>query len=219
MSGGLDRIADLNRTGQELEVIVDKHDDQDGQDDIDPKFLEDVGKIKTLTNVIQRNVNSIRDAYNKQAWSSVDSQKSEELETLLQDTNSAAGQVRNLLKTMKIENDLLPAEDHQKRNRINFHTDLTQKFIALVTEYQTLQTNYKDKYRERVQRQAGIVKPDVTDEEVNQIIETGTSSFVDQILAETKHSEAKKCTSTNARTTKRPEAFRKKYSGIKSVIY
>jgi len=194
MSGGLDRIADLNRTGQ-IEVVVERQNDQDDQDDqnLDPKFLEDVGKIKTLTSVIRRNVNSIKDAYNKQAWSSVDSnlQKSEELDTLLQDTNKSAGQVRNLLKRMKIENDLLSPEDPQKRNRSNLHANLSQKFLALVREYQTLQTDYKEKYRERVQRQAGIVKPGVTNEEVDQMIETGTSSFVDQILAETKHTEAK----------------------------
>jgi len=190
----MDRIADLNRTGQ-VEVVVERQGDQEDQDDqtLDPRFLEDVGKIKTLTSVIRRNVNSIKDAYNKQAWSSVDSnlQKSEELDTLLQDTNKSAGQVRNLLKRMKIENDLLSPEDPQKRNRSNLHANLSQKFLALVREYQTLQTDYKEKYRERVQRQAGIVKPGVTNEEVDQMIETGTSSFVDQILAETKHTEAK----------------------------
>jgi t-SNARE complex subunit (syntaxin) len=92
---------------------------------------------------------------------------------------------------MKQENDALPAENPQKKMRTNMHSLLTQKFIALVQEYQTVQTNYREKFRERFQRQAEIVKPGVTREEVNEMIETGTLSFTDKMLSDQKHTEAK----------------------------
>jgi len=68
---------------------------------------------------------------------------------------------------------------------------LTQKFISLISEYQTLQNNYKDKFRERVQKQAEIVKPGISRDEVDQMITTGSGVFSDQLLSDQKHSEAK----------------------------
>jgi len=109
----------------------------------------------------------------------------------MKSTNAAASQVRTKLKKMKQENDGLPPENPQKRMRTSMHSLLTQKFIALVQEYQTVQTNYREKYRERMQRQAEIVKPGVTREEVDQMIETGTLTFAEKMLADEKHSAAK----------------------------
>ena len=42
----------------------------------------------------------------------------------------------------------------QARIRTNMHGTLTRKFVDLMAEYQQLQTKYKNKYRERVERQA-----------------------------------------------------------------
>jgi len=188
-----DRLSELNRPGQ-LEIVVDSNDDlTDGQGSLSPEFFEEVGQIRSLTSLIRRNVKSIEEAYNKQAWSSADknSQKTQELEDLMESTNSAAIKVRTKLKTMKDANDALPSEDSQKKTRTHIHNVLTQKFISLITEYQTLQNNYKEKYRERVQKQAEIVKPGISRDEVDEMITSGTGVFTDQILSDQKHTEAK----------------------------
>jgi len=188
-----DRLSELNRTGG-LEVVVDSNDDlSETQGSLSPEFFEEVGQIRSLTSLIRRNVKSIEEAYNKQAWSSADktSQKTEELEELMESTNSAASKVRTKLKVMKSANDALPSEDPQKKTRTHIHNVLTQKFISLITEYQTLQNNYKEKYRDRVQKQAEIVKPGISRDEVDQMMTTGTGVFTDQILADQKHTEAK----------------------------
>ena len=44
----------------------------------------------------------------------------------------------------------------QYRIRTNMHQTLTKKFLDLMTEYQEVQTKYKNKYRERVERQYKI---------------------------------------------------------------
>jgi t-SNARE complex subunit (syntaxin) len=157
-----------------------------------PEFFEEVGQIKNLMSLIRRNIKAIQDEYNKQQWSaSVDSKKSGPLEELLDSTNSSALQIRNKLKAMKAENDRLPGDSAQKRIRSNMHNILSKKFIALVQEYQTLQNNYREKYRERVQRQAEIVKPGVSREEVDEMITTGGNYFADKMLSDSKHLEAK----------------------------
>lgn len=61
---------------------------------------------------------------------------------------------------------------------------LTQKFLELAQEYQEVQSNYKNKYQEKIERQYKIVKPDATQEEIEEIIESGDSSkiYATQIL-------------------------------------
>jgi len=156
-----------------------------------PEFFEEVGQIKTLMSLIRRNIKLIQDEYNKQAWNANETRKNEALEELLDSTNSAALQIRNKLKVMKAENDKLSGESAQKRIRSNMHNILSKKFIALVQEYQALQNSYKEKFRERVQRQAEIVKPGVTRDEVDEMISSGGNYFADKMLADSKHLEAK----------------------------
>jgi len=92
---------------------------------------------------------------------------------------------------MKEENDEIPGESPQRRVRTNMHNILTKKFIALVQEYQTIQNSFKEKCRERVQRQAQIVQPGVSREEVDEMIRSGGDMFVDKFLADSRHLEAK----------------------------
>jgi len=113
-----DRLSELNRKAP-LEVVVDSNDDlSETQGSLSPEFFEEVGQIRSLTSLIRRNVKSIEEAYNKQAWSSADknSQKTDELEELMESTNSAASKVRTKLKVMKSANDALTGEDPQKKN-------------------------------------------------------------------------------------------------------
>merc|ERR1712048_935173 len=63
---------------------------------------------------------------------------------------------------------------------------LTRKFVDLMAEYQEIQTKYKNKYRDRVERQYRIVKPDVTREEIEAAFDPDSNPqpeiFTQQIL-------------------------------------
>jgi len=187
-----DRLKDLGNKSVQSDISIDMGDDTDESGAaFMPEFFEEVGQIKTLMSLIRRNIKLIQDEYNKQAWNANDTRKNEVLEELLDSTNSAALQIRNKLKVMRAENDKLSGESAQKRIRSNMHNILSKKFIALVQEYQALQNSYKEKFRERVQRQAEIVKPGVTRDEVDEMIASGGNYFADKMLADSKHLEAK----------------------------
>jgi len=187
-----DRLKDLGNKSVQADISIDMGDENDESGAaFMPEFFEEVGQIKTLMSLIRRNIKLIQDEYNKQAWNANESRKNEALEELLDSTNSAALQIRNKLKLMKVENDKLSGESAQKRIRSNMHNILSKKFIALVQEYQALQNSYKEKFRERVQRQAEIVKPGVTRDEVDEMISSGGNYFADKMLADSKHLEAK----------------------------
>jgi len=186
-----DRISEINHSkAPKSEVAIDIDEETDGS--LMPEFFDEVGQIKTLISLIRLNIKSIQEAYNKQAWGSIESPKnSKELEQLLESTNSAANQVRTRLNKMKQENSKLPAENPQKKTRTNLHSTLLKKFLVLIQEYQTLQANYKERYRERLQRQAQIVKPDMTQDEIDQMMQSGTEFFAEQMLSDDKHTAAK----------------------------
>jgi len=184
------RISELGKGDVVIEMDTFTNSD-DSSDSIHPEFFEEVGQIKTLISLIRRNIKSIQDIYQKQALSADSKLMTNELESLLDSTNSSANQIRNKLKVMKADID--KSDDAQKRIRSNMHQTLTKKFLEIMTEYQTLQTQYKEKFYERVKRQAEIVKPDISDEEVNKIITSGNSDalFSENQVVVDRHTEAK----------------------------
>jgi len=161
---------------------------EDSSDSILPEFFEEVGQIKTLMSLIRRNIKSIQDIYQKQSISADSKLMTSELETLLDSTNASANQIRSKLKLMKQELD--KSDDSKKRIKNNMHVTLTKKFLDLMTEYQTLQSQYKEKFQERLKRQAEIVNPNISEEEINKIM-TGSSDalFSDQVVD--RHTDAK----------------------------
>ena len=84
-----------------------------------------------------------------------------------------------------------------QRMRLSQHGSLTKKFLEVVTEYQSIQTKYKNKYKDRMSRQFKIIKPDATPAEVESAMGNangGDSSqmFAQQILMGPQHAEAKR---------------------------
>merc|ERR1719399_2054238 len=96
----------------------------------------------------------------------------------MKQTNGIATQVRNKLKAMDADNKEFAANPRNKgsseaRIRSNMHGTLTRKFVDLMAEYQEIQTKYKNKYRDRVERQYRIVKPTATKEEIQEAVDNG----------------------------------------------
>jgi len=183
------RLSELGKGDTVIEMDNFSSPDDDSSDSVLPEFFEEVGQIKTLMSLIRRNIKSIQDIYQKQSISADSRLMTSELETLLDSTNASSNQIRSKLKIMKVEID--KSDDSNKRIKTNMHSTLTKKFLELLSEYQTLQTQYKEKFQERVKRQAEIVNPNISEEEINKIITTGSSDalFSDQVVD--RHSNAK----------------------------
>ena len=185
------RLSELGKgdTVIEMDNFSGPNDTDDSSDSVLPEFFEEVGQIKTLMSLIRRNIKSIQDIYLKQSISADSRLMTSELETLLDSTNASANQIRSKLKIMK--NEIDKSDDSNKRIKNNMHSTLTKKFLELMSEYQTLQTQYKEKFQERVKRQAEIVNPNISEEEINKIINSGSSDglFSDQVVD--RHTDAK----------------------------
>jgi len=186
--------------GSEHEDQADEDNEKD-ENDFMPEFFREVSSIKSGMAAIRRNIKAIEDCYGQAlaALSPEQAQKSsDELERLIDTTNETSSSLRNKLKKMDAENKELSSKDKGQepakiRIRQNMHSTLTKKFLELMSQYQEVQTKFKNKYRERVERQYLIVKPDATADEIDQIMESGEAQaiFARQILDLERHAKAK----------------------------
>jgi len=171
-----------------------------GESEFMDAFFQDVGHIKSTMSGIRRNVKQIEEKYVQSLNSiSIDqgSKSGNEIQQLIDATNKQITEVRTRLEEMKKQNATYAknntATATENRIRANMQGTLTQKFLELASEYQEVQTSYKNKYQEKIERQYKIAKPDATPDEIEEAIESGDSSkvFANQILDSHLHQQAK----------------------------
>eukprot|EP01117_Protostelium_nocturnum_P005167 TRINITY_DN1879_c0_g1_i1.p1 TRINITY_DN1879_c0_g1~~TRINITY_DN1879_c0_g1_i1.p1 ORF type:complete len:315 (+),score=117.46 TRINITY_DN1879_c0_g1_i1:166-1110(+) len=179
---------------------VESAEEFSGMEGFMTEFFEEVTSIKTGMTQIRKNIRQIEEVSSESLMSvgnDPGTSGNGQLEQLIESTNVEAGDVRNKLKEMDVENKKMGAKKKndelaQHRIRTNVHSTLTKKFLDLMQEYQEVQTKYKNKYKERVERQYKIVKPDATQAEIDEALESGnTQVFADKILDKQRHTAAK----------------------------
>mmetsp|Transcript_21125 Transcript_21125/g.50171 ORF Transcript_21125/g.50171 Transcript_21125/m.50171 type:complete len:366 (+) Transcript_21125:162-1259(+) len=162
-------------------------------------FFDKVGQVKRNMDQMKRNMGTIEKTHG-QALSSVSrdaaNKRQEELDDLMDQTSTCMKSVKELLKQMdeegKKHDKKVGHQDSETRIRNNMHSTLTKKFVQHVKEYQEMQTKYKNKYRERVGRQLKVVKPDATQDEIDELMDSGQQNvFSQQLLAERSTQAAK----------------------------
>jgi syntaxin 1A/syntaxin 1B/2/3 len=166
----------------------------EGGEEFMPEFFKEVGHIKSNMALIRRNIKAIEDSYGQQLLSAnndASTKSSEELERLVNSTNEAANEIRNKLKSMDAENKKLKQGSAEFRIRISMHGTLTRKFLDLMAEYQEVQTKYKNKFREKVERQYRIAKPEATQQEIDDAFESGKTEVFTEIILDQRHAAAK----------------------------
>mmetsp|Transcript_31629 Transcript_31629/g.69167 ORF Transcript_31629/g.69167 Transcript_31629/m.69167 type:complete len:294 (+) Transcript_31629:32-913(+) len=160
-------------------------------------FFEEVQQVKKAMGTIRYNIRMIEQSHGE-CLTAISTEQgreaTERLDKLMKETNELAQQVRSSLKSMDAENKdfaRLNEGASEARIRTNMHGTLTRKFVDLMAEYQDIQTKYKGKYRERVERQYKIVKPSVTKEEIDAALDGDEEIFTQQILQGPGHASAR----------------------------
>lgn len=112
-----------------------------------------------------------------------------ELQTLRDEIKTLASQVQRKLKSIEPKK----GEDDGKYIPINIrmqrtqHAVLSKEFVELMGHCNTIQAQYRDRNVERIQRQLKITGSNVTDEELDTMLESGqTDVFTQNILSDTK---------------------------------
>jgi t-SNARE complex subunit (syntaxin) len=104
-----------------------------------------------------------------------------EIDEIAEETKATSMDVSKALKKLDAElksmcaSDPAAASRFEYKSRRNQHARLTQKFVELVQSFQECQTKYKHKQEQTIRRQFKLVRPDATEAEVSQFVESGST--------------------------------------------
>eukprot|EP00742_Colponemidia_sp_Colp-10_P001072 GILJ01001162.1.p1 GENE.GILJ01001162.1~~GILJ01001162.1.p1 ORF type:complete len:345 (+),score=58.92 GILJ01001162.1:95-1036(+) len=142
-------------------------------------YFRKIGAVKNSMNVIKANTERIRKLKDQAVRVTLPEQEkkiSTELQQIIDETNVTAQSLKNSLEQMKSDNTEFDAKHKntsESRIRANMLQTTTRKFKEYLQEYQKVQTEYKSKVRQKVERQIKIVEPNATQEEVDQVVQSG----------------------------------------------
>ncbi|XP_069071460.1 syntaxin-2 isoform X3 [Pleurodeles waltl] len=112
----------------------------------------------------------------------------EELEQLNNEIKKIANKVRTKLKTIEQS---FEQDASANRTSVNLrirktqHSVLSRKFVEAMTEYNETQTSFRERSKGRIQRQLEITGKSTTDEELEEMLESGNPSiFTSDIISD-----------------------------------
>uniref|UniRef100_A0A8C8WS40 Syntaxin-3 n=1 Tax=Panthera leo TaxID=9689 RepID=A0A8C8WS40_PANLE len=119
----------------------------------------------------------------------------DDLEQLTTEIKKRANNVRNKLKSMERhieEDDVRSSAD--LRIRKSQHSVLSRKFVEVMTKYNEAQVDFRERSKGRIQRQLEITGKKTTDEELEEMLESGnpaifTSGIIDSQISKQALSE------------------------------
>lgn len=145
-----------------------------------PEFFAQVEEVKAVIEVIKQTTERIREMNQEALLATAPEREAElsnELKPLVRDTNQRAAHGKRLLQGMKEETKARKGKagtsQSDVRIRENLCNTLTRVFVDVMKEYQNAQTKYKSDIKKKLTRQVQIVKPDVTEDEIDAIVKSG----------------------------------------------
>jgi syntaxin 1A/syntaxin 1B/2/3 len=164
------------------------------------QFFEEIAEMKERIASIKGCIDEIRSIHDKTLNSVISEQQNaeigRELDQAMDKTNKLSQVIRTKLKEMDQVNKQLQKKDPSGNDttiRVAQHGVLTKNFLEVMTDYKKLQEQYQSKFKDRMQRQALIVKPNATKEEVEKMIDGEQGQmFAKQIVNSRQRQEATK---------------------------
>ncbi|XP_036406805.1 syntaxin-3a isoform X1 [Megalops cyprinoides] len=171
-----DRLEQLKATcdtddTDEVEIAVDNAAFMD-------EFFTQIDEIRTSIDKIDENVVEVKKLYSVILSAPTSDQKTQDdLEALTNDIKKLANSVRNKLKS--IERNLETNEERvsaDTRIRKSQHAVLSRKFVEVMTKYNEAQVDFRERSKGRIQRQLEITGKATTDEELEEMLESGNAA-------------------------------------------
>ncbi|NP_001117929.1 syntaxin 1B [Oncorhynchus mykiss] len=175
---------------QELRSAKDSDDDEEvvqvDRDHFMDEFFEQVEEIRVCIDKLFSRVEQVKKQHSAiLAAPNPDEKTKQELEDLTADIKKTANKVRSKLKAIEqsIEQEEgLNRSSADLRIRKTQHSTLSRKFVEVMTEYNTTQSKYRDRCKDRIQRQLEITGRTTTNEELEDMLESGKLAiFTDDI--------------------------------------
>ncbi|XP_053881457.1 syntaxin-3 isoform X2 [Malaclemys terrapin pileata] len=165
-----------------------KQDQDDDADDVEiaientgfmDEFFSEIEETRQNIEKIAENVEGAKKLYSIILSAPIPEQKTkDDLEQLTAEIKKIANSVRNKLKSMErsIEQDEVQSSA-DLRIRKSQHSVLSRKFVDVMTKYNEAQVDFRERSKGRIQRQLEITGKNTTDEELEEMLESGNPSI------------------------------------------
>ncbi|XP_064612130.1 syntaxin [Liolophura sinensis] len=160
------------------------------------EFFEQVEEIREMINKIASNVDEVKKKHSAiLSAPHTDEKMKEELEELMSDIKKTANKVRGKLKVIEQN---IEQEEHSNKSSADLrirktqHATLSRKFVEVMNDYNACQIDYRERCKGRIQRQLEITGKTTTDEELEDMLESGKGNpaiFTQGIIMETQQAK------------------------------
>ena len=145
------------------------------------EFYQECEDISTSIDQLRENVDDVKKTHSIiLSTPQVDDSVKKHLENVMSFITAEANKVKIKLKQMGQKSDKIGEQDQysaEHRIRTTQYQMLTNKFIEVMTEYQLTQADYRDRCKARIQRQLEITGRVTTDDEIEEMIESGNPAI------------------------------------------
>ncbi|XP_030594842.1 syntaxin 3b isoform X1 [Archocentrus centrarchus] len=168
---------------EQLKAVCDQDDDDveiamDNAAFMD-EFFAEIEVIRNSIDKIDENVTEVKKLYSVILSAPTSDQKTQEdLEAITSDIKKLANSARNKLKTIErnLESEEQERVSADMRIRKSQHAVLSRKFVEVMTKYNEAQVDFRERSKGRIQRQLEITGKATTDEELEEMLESGNAA-------------------------------------------
>lgn len=143
------------------------------------EFFCQIEDIRSSIDKIDENVVEVKKLYSVILSAPTSDQKTQDdLEAITNDIKKMANNARNKLKTIERN---LESEEQERvsadiRIRKSQHAVLSRKFVEVMTKYNEAQVDFRERSKGRIQRQLEITGRATTDDELEEMLESGNAA-------------------------------------------
>ncbi|ORX89825.1 t-SNARE [Basidiobolus meristosporus CBS 931.73] len=143
-------------------------------------FLQEVTETEDAISLFQQNVRRIQELHSNV----LDAFSEEQITSLSNQTDKLVSETFQLGNSIKLR---------LKGLASGRYSALQEKFMEAIKRYRAVEQESRNRYRERMERQYRIVKPDASEEEIEQVLSEngGNQVFAQALMTSTRSSEAR----------------------------
>lgn len=155
-------------------------------------FYSEISSLQDSLRTFNDNVSRIGDLHSR-SLNNTDDQAAQrnaaQLEELVEDTSALSATLKRRIKALERS----PGSGRDGQIRKQQTALVKSKFVEAIQNYQTVEQQFRSKYKQRMERQFKIVKPDASPEEVKAVVndESGGQIFSQALISSNRYGESR----------------------------
>jgi len=158
-----------------------------------PAFYKEISSLQDAIAQFNKNVNQISDLHTRSLnaidGSSGSADDAQRLDALSTETRQLSNGIKQRISALKS----VPAANEKEAQVRHSQTKLVgTKFMDAIQHFQQVEQQYRQRSKQRVERQFKIVKPDATPEEIAAVVDDGNNQiFAQALTSSTRYSDSR----------------------------